>query len=165
MGELAQLEEGLTVNHEGCAVPLGRGSWWVGQLALQKVEQQGGRVGQVIPDRLNGRGQDGNAAQAELRFACGVDAQPSLVGPGLAAKQRTLLDQQILGLPDHCLARFDRTEDRSGSGPGVILEGFKPGTAPPDSYSIIGFEGDMGRPLTVTPEANRAVISGTGGLY
>ncbi|MCR4281475.1 MAG: penicillin-binding protein 1A [Bauldia sp.] len=48
---------------------------------------------------------------------------------------------------------------------GVILEAFKPGTAPPDTYSIIGYTDTMGRPLTVAPEADRAVISGTGGLY
>jgi penicillin-binding protein 1A len=49
--------------------------------------------------------------------------------------------------------------------PGTILEAFKPGTAPPDTYSIIGYTDTMGRPLTVTPESDRAVISGTGGLY
>jgi penicillin-binding protein 1A len=49
--------------------------------------------------------------------------------------------------------------------PGVILEAFKPGTAPPDTYSIIGYTDTMGRPLTVAPEADRAIISGTGGLY
>ena len=49
--------------------------------------------------------------------------------------------------------------------PGTILEGFKPGTAPPDTYSIIGYTDTMGRPLTVAPDADRAVISGTGGLY
>jgi penicillin-binding protein 1A len=49
--------------------------------------------------------------------------------------------------------------------PGVILEAFKPGTGPPDTYSIIGYTDQMGRPLTVEPEADRAVISGTGGLY
>ena len=48
---------------------------------------------------------------------------------------------------------------------GVILEAFKPGTAPPDTYSIIGYTDTMGRPLTVAPESDRAVISGTGGLY
>ncbi|MHB2168038.1 penicillin-binding protein 1A [Alsobacter sp. R-9] len=48
--------------------------------------------------------------------------------------------------------------------PGAILEAFKPGTAPPDSYSVIGGMGPGG-PLTVTPEAARAVGSGTGGLY
>ncbi|MHA1157686.1 MAG: penicillin-binding protein 1A [Alphaproteobacteria bacterium] len=53
----------------------------------------------------------------------------------------------------------------AGSGDGVILEAFKPGTQPPDTYSIIGYTDTMGRPLTVAPEADRAVISGTGGLY
>ena len=52
-----------------------------------------------------------------------------------------------------------------GSGESIILEAFKPGTAPPSTYSIIGFEDAMGRPLTVSPEADRAVASGTGGLY
>lgn len=50
------------------------------------------------------------------------------------------------------------------AGPGenrVILEAFKPGTAPPDSYSVIGF----GAGGEVTPEAERAVGAGTGGLY
>ncbi len=47
----------------------------------------------------------------------------------------------------------------------TILEAFKPGTAPPDTYSIIGYTDSMGRPLTVAPETDRAVISGTGGLY
>jgi penicillin-binding protein 1A len=49
--------------------------------------------------------------------------------------------------------------------PNTILEAFKPGTAPPDTYSIIGYTDTMGRPLTVEPESDRAVISGTGGLY
>jgi penicillin-binding protein 1A len=47
----------------------------------------------------------------------------------------------------------------------VLLEAFKPGTAPPDSYSVIGVTDAEGRPLTVSPEADRAVRSGTGGLY
>lgn len=59
-----------------------------------------------------------------------------------------------------------RTGLRSnGSGAGIILEGFKPGTSPSDRYSVIGFENDLGRPQSVTPEANKAVITGTGGLY
>lgn len=49
--------------------------------------------------------------------------------------------------------------------PGTILESFKPGTGPPDTYSIIGFTDASGRPLTVAPEADRAIVSGTGGLY
>ncbi len=47
---------------------------------------------------------------------------------------------------------------------GVILEAFKPGTAPPDSYSIIGYTDADGRSLA-SPESERAVRSGTGGLY
>ncbi len=51
-------------------------------------------------------------------------------------------------------------------GKGVILEAFKPGTRPPDTFSVIGFEEELARGLlTVTPQANRAVVSGTGGLY
>ena len=54
---------------------------------------------------------------------------------------------------------------RAGS-PGVIMEAFKPGTNPPDAYSVIGFADDMIRgKINVTPDANRAVISGTGGLF
>jgi penicillin-binding protein 1A len=70
------------------------------------------------------------------------------------------------------------------AGPGTekaILEAFKPGTAPPDSYSVVGYgEGEAGgggapsgggfgggRPwgAGVSPDADRAVRSGTGGLY
>jgi penicillin-binding protein 1A len=55
----------------------------------------------------------------------------------------------------------------------VILEAFKPGTAPPDSYSVVGYgdgnnnPSNGGRPWGsgVTPDADRAVRSGTGGLY
>jgi penicillin-binding protein 1A len=53
------------------------------------------------------------------------------------------------------------------AGPGdqrVILEAFKPGTAPPDNYSVIGVSDLDGRPLAVSPEADRAVRTG-GGLY
>jgi len=51
----------------------------------------------------------------------------------------------------------------------AILEAFKPGTAPPDNYSVIGgvAEGDA-RPFgtAVSPDAQRAIRSGgTGGLY
>lgn len=65
------------------------------------------------------------------------------------------------------LIRIDpNTGLRAGTGAErVIVEAFKPGTSPPDSYSVIGFEDEFGRPLTVSPDADRAVISGTGGLY
>ncbi len=74
-----------------------------------------------------------------------------------------------------------RVDLKSGTraGPGTeraILEAFKPGTAPPDGYSVVG-GGDAppdgqyppggGRPFGfgVSPDAERAVRSGTGGLY
>jgi len=53
-------------------------------------------------------------------------------------------------------------------GNGVIMEAFKPGTAPPDRYSVIGFEdGAISDAIRrgVSPAAERAVIGGTGGLY
>lgn len=64
------------------------------------------------------------------------------------------------------LIRVDpRTGMRAG-GEGGILEAFKPGTAPPDSYSVIGAAGDGSAPLSVGPGGGgRAVGSGTGGLY
>ena len=54
----------------------------------------------------------------------------------------------------------------------VILEAFKPGTAPPDSYSMVGTNTANGKPIpdagpvAVSPDADRAIrSSGTGGLY
>jgi penicillin-binding protein 1A len=56
-------------------------------------------------------------------------------------------------------------------GPGTerpILEAFKPGTAPPDGSAVVGY-GNSGVPPAygagVSPDAARAVRSGTGGLY
>ncbi|HML12877.1 MAG TPA: penicillin-binding protein 1A [Xanthobacteraceae bacterium] len=54
------------------------------------------------------------------------------------------------------------------AGPGstkVIVEAFKPGTAPPDSYSVVGYTSPDGTPMSgVTPDADRAVRAGNG-LY
>jgi penicillin-binding protein 1A len=65
------------------------------------------------------------------------------------------------------LIRIDpKTGMRAGPGDQrVILEAFKPGTAPPDNYSVIGVSDAAGQPLGVSPEADRAVRTGTGGLY
>jgi penicillin-binding protein 1A len=56
----------------------------------------------------------------------------------------------------------------SGSGPNVILEAFKPGTGPADSYSVIGME-DIAvrqRSVVISPKAMQAIQSGSGGgLY
>jgi len=64
-----------------------------------------------------------------------------------------------------------RVDAKTGmrAGPGdthVILEAFKPGTAPPESYSVIGAETVGGAPMSVSPDsAAGAVRTGTGGLY
>jgi penicillin-binding protein 1A len=75
------------------------------------------------------------------------------------------------------LIRVDlKTGTRSGPDTErVILEAFKPGTAPPDSYSLVGFgdnngSGGLGGERRfwgagVSPDADRAIRSGTGGLY
>nr|WP_255720549.1 penicillin-binding protein 1A [Acuticoccus kalidii] len=65
------------------------------------------------------------------------------------------------------LIPVDRTSGRqvSGSGPGVILEAFKPGTAPGDTFSIIGLNDNQPSQRRITRESERAVLSGTGGLY
>jgi penicillin-binding protein 1A len=53
-----------------------------------------------------------------------------------------------------------------GTGGASILEAFKPGTAPPYNYSVMGVSDTDGRSLTLSPEADRAIMrSGTGGLY
>ena len=76
------------------------------------------------------------------------------------------------------LIRVDlKTGQRAGpTSEKVILEAFKPGTAPPDNYSVVGYGNDQqqqeqapGRSppgfFRVSPDADRAVRSGTGGLY
>jgi penicillin-binding protein 1A len=71
------------------------------------------------------------------------------------------------------LIRVDlKTGARAGpSSSRVILEAFKPGTAPPNDYSVVGY-GEGGRGGgggnffgNVPPDSGRAVRSGTGGLY
>jgi penicillin-binding protein 1A len=70
------------------------------------------------------------------------------------------------------LVRVDlKTGMRAGPGSSrVILEAFKPGTAPGDDYSVVGYGDDDrrgGQPYygTVPPDSGRSVRSGTGGLY
>jgi penicillin-binding protein 1A len=53
---------------------------------------------------------------------------------------------------------------RASPGGPAILEGFKPGTAPPDANSIIGVANGDGSPMAVTPDVDRAVRTGNG-LY
>jgi penicillin-binding protein 1A len=61
------------------------------------------------------------------------------------------------------LISVDPSSGMRSSGPGSILEAFKPGTAPPDSYSVFGVS--AGGPGSVAPDPGRSVGSGTGGLY
>jgi penicillin-binding protein 1A len=61
-----------------------------------------------------------------------------------------------------------KTGMRAGPDSGrTILEAFKPGTAPPDNYSVIGAADVDGRQLLQpSPDADRSLFRpGTGGLY
>jgi penicillin-binding protein 1A len=49
------------------------------------------------------------------------------------------------------------------SGPGSIIEAFKPGTSPPDSY--VGGDSLSGDPSLISPDVGKAVGTGPGGLY
>ena len=66
------------------------------------------------------------------------------------------------------LVRVDaKSGMRAGPGEGgrTILEAFKPGTAPPDNYSVIGVADADGRSLP-PPDADRSLfLPGTGRLY
>ncbi|MBN9147656.1 MULTISPECIES: penicillin-binding protein 1A [unclassified Nitrobacter] len=67
------------------------------------------------------------------------------------------------------LVRVDaKTGMRAGPGDTgrTILEAFKPGTAPPDNYSVIGVADPDGRQPQSLPDADRSLFRpGTGGLY
>jgi penicillin-binding protein 1A len=59
---------------------------------------------------------------------------------------------------------------RAGPGSGGLLEAFKPGTAPPDNYSVIGVADADGRTPQgyqqgYQPDAGNIMRPGTGGLY
>jgi penicillin-binding protein 1A len=61
-----------------------------------------------------------------------------------------------------------KTGMRAASGSaGTIVEAFKPGTGPADSYWIIGMgeDGSNGSGAALSPRASRAITQGGGGLY
>ncbi len=60
------------------------------------------------------------------------------------------------------LISVDARSGMRSSGSGSILEAFKPGTAPPDSYAASELSP---RAQAVNPDADRVVGTGTGGLY
>ena len=64
------------------------------------------------------------------------------------------------------MVRVDpKTGMRAGPGERAILEYFKPGTAPPDNYSVMGVADADGRSLMAPPDAGNIMRPGTGGLY
>jgi penicillin-binding protein 1A len=65
------------------------------------------------------------------------------------------------------LIRVDpKTGLRAMAGQPAILEAFKPGTGPPDTFAGVAQVTPDDQPYRVSPEAERAVRSnGTGGLY
>ncbi|WP_395665582.1 penicillin-binding protein 1A [Methylocella sp.] len=60
------------------------------------------------------------------------------------------------------LISVDARSGQRSTGAGSILEAFKPGTAPPDSYAA---SDSAPRAQAVNPDADRLVGTGTGGLY
>ena len=61
------------------------------------------------------------------------------------------------------LVSVDPHSGLRSSGAGSILEAFKPGTAPPDSFS--GGDGEGGANQMNSSHVDQSVGSGTGGLY
>lgn len=61
----------------------------------------------------------------------------------------------------------DRKTGMRASGPGTIVEAFKPGTGPADSYWVIGMDDLQAaeRAKALSPQASEAISSGSGGLY
>ncbi len=62
------------------------------------------------------------------------------------------------------LISIDPKSGMRSSGASTILEAFKPGTAPPDSYSVIGGNSSR-RPTSISRDGERSVGTGTGGIY
>jgi penicillin-binding protein 1A len=59
-----------------------------------------------------------------------------------------------------------KTGMRAGEGEGgTIVEAFKPGTGPADSYWVIGMEGEGTTTGEISSEARKAVTESPGGLY
>jgi len=116
----------------------------------------GAYMGYDKPRHL-GRGQSGGHTAAPIvkdfmRVALAdTPAQPFRVPPGI---------------------KLIRINSKTGlrAGPGdskVILEAFKPGTAPPDAYSVIGLQDDSGNPYDsgISPDTQRQIGRGPHGLW
>jgi penicillin-binding protein 1A len=112
----------------------------------------------------------------------GYDTPTSLgrggTGGGLAAPVfKPFMEQALAGTPKvdfrvpegmTLIAINRKTGMRTNQGdPNLIMEAFKPGTGPSDSYSVIGMDSFReGAPVAPqSPQATRAISSGSGGLY
>ncbi|GAA5540667.1 MULTISPECIES: penicillin-binding protein 1A [Brucella] len=112
----------------------------------------------------------------------GYDTPESLgrggTGGGLAAPVfKSFMEQALAGTPKvdfrvpegmTLIAINRKTGMRTNEGdPNLIMEAFKPGTGPSDSYSVIGMDSFReGAPVAPqSPQATRAINSGSGGLY
>ena len=98
-------------------------------------------------------------------------------GGGIAAPiyidfmSQVLDDEDIIDFATPQGIQFFPIDSQSGlqaqaGDPGVIMEAFKPGTRPPDKSAIIDLHGSIIRgEFTTTPEADEAILQGSGGLY
>jgi penicillin-binding protein 1A len=106
----------------------------------------------------------------------GADGGAEGTGAALAAPVvRDVLKVALAGKPGLQFQvppglKLVRVDAKSGlrAGPGsrdVILEAFKPGTGPPEGEMAVGAADHGGMPPGISPDADRAIRSGTGGLY
>ncbi|MFC4626197.1 penicillin-binding protein 1A [Daeguia caeni] len=99
-------------------------------------------------------------------------------GGGLAAPVfKSFMEQALAGTPKvdfrvpegmTVIAINRKTGMRTSPGdPNLIMEAFKPGTGPSDTYSVIGMDTfQEGSPIVPqSPQATKAINSGAGGLY
>jgi penicillin-binding protein 1A len=99
----------------------------------------------------------GDAAQAALYTA-------PIFGDFMKQALKDTPDTPFRVPPGIKLISVDVHSGTRSSGPGSILEAFKPGTGPPDSYAS-GDSADSPHVLNVSPDIEKQIGTGTGGLY
>jgi penicillin-binding protein 1A len=99
----------------------------------------------------------GDAAQAALYTA-------PIFGDFMKMALKDTPDTPFRVPPGIKLISVDVHTGTRSSGPGSILEAFKPGTGPPDSYAS-GDSADSPHVLNVSPDIEKQIGTGTGGLY
>ena len=88
-----------------------------------------------------------------------------IFGEFMKAALKDKPDTPFRAPPGIKLIEINPSSGLRSSGPGTIREAFKPGTAPPDSYSVIGGGAAGGKPAVGARDVDRSVGSGTGGIY